>query len=372
MHKVTILHLAPQYTYLGGVSRWLLNAIAPKSSQKHSHRLLTFHQHGVDDIIHAPETKARFGEISHIELNYLSLPVFVVKLFVFLVRRHPDVVIAHGNWSQSLLTFVALLAGVKTRILYNHAGNWVHAGGVMREVGSRLLVSLGRHTATEYWFASEGCRNRWRKEITGLKTRVVMTGIPLTHNSVIAKDVARKSLNWPHEAFIIGHVGRFTDQKNHRTILNSFSLVAEKDSTAILVLIGDGPLFPDIQKQTIALGLKDKVIFMGIRHDVMDCLAGMDLFFFPSFHEALGIAALEAQSLGLPIVASNVPGLAEAIAPGWKVYTHEPLDVNEFARDILSLRNAERFIPTEFLTTFDSANAAERLDAAIDDAVLSV
>ena len=107
------------------------------------------------------------------------------------------------------------------------------------------------------------------------------------------------------------HIGRFAQEKNHRFLMESFALAAELDPSLRLFLIGRGPLEKEVASQVASLGIKDHVVFLGVRDDVPALLSGMDGFVFPSTWEGLGIAALEAQASGLPCLLSpELPEIA--------------------------------------------------------------
>lgn len=123
----------------------------------------------------------------------------------------------------------------------------------------------------------------------------------------------RRTLGIPQDAFVIGHVGRFSLQKNHEFLVRVFSSVYEKEKNAYLLLIGNGVLRPKIEEKVKISGLENHVIFMGVRSDVPELLQAMDVFVFPSLYEGLGIAAIEAQAAGLPCVLSDRVPLAACI-----------------------------------------------------------
>lgn len=107
------------------------------------------------------------------------------------------------------------------------------------------------------------------------------------------------------DAFIVGHVGRFVEAKNHRFLLEIFKEIVERKPNALLLLVGDGPLFEQIQERALALGIEQSVRFLGARSDVPQLLQAMDVFLFPSKFEGLGIVAIEAQAAGLACFAST-------------------------------------------------------------------
>ena len=122
----------------------------------------------------------------------------------------------------------------------------------------------------------------------------------------INKAELRKKFNIPENAYVLGHVGRFDRVKNHTFIIDVFSEISKVRSDACLVLIGEGKEQLSIQEKCKALGLDKNVYFLGTRNDVSDILQIMDVFIFPSIHEGLGIALIEAQAAGLKCIASDI------------------------------------------------------------------
>ena len=110
------------------------------------------------------------------------------------------------------------------------------------------------------------------------------------------------------DKFVIGHVGRFSPPKNHEFIVEIFNNLQKKRPNSILFLVGDGKERGKIEEKVKLMNISDKVIFAGVRSDINRLLQGMDMFFFPSLYEGLGIAVIEAQASGLPcVISTEVP-----------------------------------------------------------------
>ena len=108
--------------------------------------------------------------------------------------------------------------------------------------------------------------------------------------------------------FIVGHVGRFNQPKNHPFLLAIFAALLKKESNAILLLVGGGEDVPRMQAKARELGIADHVRFMGVRSDVADLMQAMDVFVFPSLYEGLPVTMVEAQTAGLPcLISDKVP-----------------------------------------------------------------
>ena len=111
---------------------------------------------------------------------------------------------------------------------------------------------------------------------------------------------------------VIGHVGRFNKQKNHKYLLNVFNEIVKRRKDAVLMLVGKGELEKEIKAQIDELELKDKVIFTGQRFDIPQLLSAMDVFVFPSFYEGMPNTVIEAQSASLPcIIADTITKTAD-------------------------------------------------------------
>jgi glycosyltransferase involved in cell wall biosynthesis len=126
----------------------------------------------------------------------------------------------------------------------------------------------------------------------------------------------RQSFGWPEETPLIIHVGRFEDQKNHMGLVRIFKIVLKRIPAARLLLVGEGPLRDAVESEVGKNGLSHAVRLVGVRGDTPTLMTMCDLFLFPSLYEGFGLAALEANAAGLPVVGSDVPGLAEAVKNG--------------------------------------------------------
>lgn len=124
-----------------------------------------------------------------------------------------------------------------------------------------------------------------------------------TYSSKI-RDEVRKSLNIEN-SFVIGHVGRFSTQKNHERILKIFLSVLMKKKEAVLLLIGEGEKEEHVVNLVKKYGIFNKVLFLGKRHDVDKLYQAMDILLMPSLFEGIPVVGIEAQSTGLPCFFSN-------------------------------------------------------------------
>ncbi len=104
---------------------------------------------------------------------------------------------------------------------------------------------------------------------------------------------------------VIGHVGRFSEQKNHRFLVEIFDAVCRQNNDAVLMLVGSGRLETEIKAKISEYGLNGRTLFMGDRSDVYALMQAMDVFVLPSLFEGLPVVGIEAQAAGLPCVISD-------------------------------------------------------------------
>lgn len=135
-------------------------------------------------------------------------------------------------------------------------------------------------------------------------TRVIKNGIPLQEYSKKNNELY-KELNLEKNTFVIGHIGRFSWQKNHDFIINIFEKIQKDKKNTCLLLIGSGGEEQRIKALVEEKGMTEHVRFLGNRSDIAELLNIMNVFFFPSRYEGLGIVLIEAQAANVPCVVST-------------------------------------------------------------------
>ena len=135
---------------------------------------------------------------------------------------------------------------------------------------------------------------------------------------------------------VIVHVSNFRPVKRVQLVLEIFQRI-QKHIRARLVMVGDGPDRTAVERQAADYGLADAVDFVGEQQDLVPWLSAADLFLLPSSQESFGLAALEAMSCEVPVIASRVGGLPEVIVEGVTGFTCEPHDVNGMVERAISL-----------------------------------
>lgn len=224
--------------------------------------------------------------------------------------EHKEYAIVHShiNTYSMYPLRAAMEADVPVRIAHSHIANVpLDLKTLFRIYTKSRLMTYSTHN-----FACSEEAGKWlygadviTKDNFNVVNNSINASIFTTHEKVEKRVKSKMSLSGK---FVIGHIGRFNKQKNHKFLIDVFKAVHDKAPNAVLLLIGDGKLRQEIDKRATDLGLKDNIIFTGVRSDVSELLQAMDVFVFPSLYEGLGIVAVEAQAAGLRcVVADTVP-----------------------------------------------------------------
>ena len=119
---------------------------------------------------------------------------------------------------------------------------------------------------------------------------------------------------------IVGIVGRLSPQKDYPTFLKAAAEVLRAVPEAVFLIAGDGSLRHELEKLAAGLTIESRVRFLGYRTDILDVVSTFDVFVLSSLWEGLPLAVLEAMALEKPVVATSVPGTAEAVVDGESGY----------------------------------------------------
>lgn len=217
-----------------------------------------------------------------------------------------DILHVHMNLNCFYHTFLGMVYRIPVRIAHSHLVEF--PSGALQKAVAGIKKWLTRRTATDYFACGESAgiylfgKRLFRKG----KVHILKNAITVDKFSYQkpVRDLLRSSLGLNH-SFCIGHVGRFTGQKNHTMILDIFSKIHDKRPDSELLLIGAGELEPAMKEKAASLNLISHVHFLGVKTDVWQYYQAMDAFLFPSTYEGLGIVLVEAQAASLPCFCSD-------------------------------------------------------------------
>lgn len=192
-------------------------------------------------------------------------------------------------------------------------------------------------------------------------TTVLNNGICVEkfQNPGVTKTEMRKELGVPENAFLVGHVGRLSPEKNHEFTIKVFGELLQRKPDAHLLFVGTGHYEEEVKEIIKNSGYSDKITLISNRGDVNRVLAAMDVFMFPSLYEGLGIALLEAETAGLKcVVSDNVP--KETYVSDKLVALSLDAPVSDWCDAILD--ESIRTVPVNSIDDYDMKNIINSLE----------
>lgn len=240
----------------------------------------------------------QYGTVHILPHRKQALFSYLYALNRLLQKGKYDVIHIHGNsGTMSVEAAFARMNHVNKIIVHTHNTECTHP------VVGRLTVPVMKLLATDFLACSEAA-GTW---LYGKNRYIVLNNAIDIRNYFFdstIRDVTRKEFGVSGN-FVIGHVGKFLEVKNHTFLIDIFEQYYQLDSSARLMLVGDGPKKQEIEKKIESKGLGECVIFVGSKDNVGKFYAAMDFFVLPSLYEGLPLVMLEGQASGLPMLVAN-------------------------------------------------------------------
>ena len=220
----------------------------------------------------------------------------------FVSHDYEYVLVPASHFYRSLYAFMAKLAGVQNVAI--RSTNSSTCMGRFADFVQRRLQFITRGSSHIRFAPSKlagdflfGCNSDYY---------VLHNGIDIGKFSFKndVRNSKRKQLGIDDKT-VVGHIGRFSEQKNHNFLIDIFFKFHEQNKKSVLLLVGDGELKREIKEKVDFLGLSDYVIFLGMRKDISELYMSMDVLVFPSFYEGMPNVVIEAQATGLPCLVSD-------------------------------------------------------------------
>lgn len=266
-----------------------------------------------DFICDSDSTNIPYEEIKSLGGKVVLIPPYQ-KIFKYhkelkKVLKEGNYKIAHShiNTLSIFSLFAAKMAKVPIRIAHSHSTT--NPKEKRKNFLKQLLRPFSKVFATDLFCCSE-LSGRWlfgNKVYDEGKVFLLNNAIDLEkfkYNEEIRKN-KRKELGIKDDTLVIGHIGRFVEQKNHRFLIDIFNELKKEENNVLLLLAGDGPLITEMKKKVKRLGFSSSVKFLGQIKDANELYQAMDVFLLPSLYEGLPVVGIEAQTSGLFCIFSS-------------------------------------------------------------------
>jgi len=228
------------------------------------------------------------------------------KAWVDFFEKHPEYIILHGHIRSTASIYLRIAKRFDLITIIHSHSTASRGNGVEKLIKNIMQIPI--RYISDYFLACSDEAGKWlfgKKVVNKNNYMLLKNAINLDKYLFdnVKRNELRKVMNLENK-LVIGHVGSFTDPKNHKFLINLFYEV-QKRKEAELILIGDGNLRESMEMYIKKLNLEKKVRIIGEVSNVNDYLNAMDIFVFPSFFEGLGLSVIEAQSNGLKCLISN-------------------------------------------------------------------
>lgn len=231
-----------------------------------------------------------------------------IPLDKLLKKNCYDVIHIHSG-SVSVLKYASKIAKknkVQKIIVHSHSPA---EHETVKHILSKLLAyhALNNYP-TNYLACSIGAA-KWKfpKKIANNETKIIKNGINLSafKTNDLVRSQLRKQLGIKQNEFVIGHVGRFSREKNQNYLIDLLKELSLQKREYKLLLVGNGELLEESKQYAIENNLANKILFLGNISNVNEIMQVMDIFVLPSLYEGLPLVGVEAQAVGLRMIAST-------------------------------------------------------------------
>lgn len=303
-------------------------------------------------------------------VTVLDVPVFrnarlaggVRRARAWVRRERLDVVLTFFRDANVVATLGARWAGVPIVSGRRNFGYWHTPGEI------RILRFLNRFTRC-FVANSEAVREQTvrREGVSRERIVVIPNAVDVERFRPAApgeRETLRAQFGFPATAPLIGCVANLRPVKGHEVVLDAFASVCARVPQARLALVGEGPLEIPLRERARALGVLDRLHFLGLRQDVPDLLRAFDVGVLASHSEGLSNALLEAMASGLPTVATAVGGNSELLqdgALGVLVPASDPAAMAAALAELLTSPDRRRRLGAAARDRVRDANSPERV-----------
>jgi glycosyltransferase involved in cell wall biosynthesis len=318
----------------GGIETWLMNVYRHIDRTK-----IQF-----DFVVHTVDRKGYYDEeIEKLGGRIIHIPEFrIINIFKYkktwrelLKRNEYKILHTHIRSMAPIYLKIARQYGIKT---ISHAHNISNGKFPVSLVKNMFQKNIAVYSDIRLACSNEAGNWLFKKYSFMIIKNAIDASLYILNSKI--RDEYRKKYDIEHNV-VIGHIGRFSYQKNHNFLLSIFAELYKRNKAFKLVLIGDGELKEVIEKKIQKMNLASSVICTGVRSDIPNLLQMIDIFIFPSLYEGLGIALIEAQAAGLQcFVSDTIP--KEAIITDMVNVLSIDEPASKWADKILNIMNTQR------------------------------
>ena len=279
------------------------------------------------------------GRLDSLQCDWEDNPLIIGKLYAYLKRVKPDIVQTYVLKPNLYGRIAALLARVPVIISTEMTlKDQAHSVATrLRDIFLHPLNAILNRYTDVVLCSSDAIRRQWSTRALAPRMKVLhpyFDPAKLQNSSQASDKYLRHKHNW-----VIGTVGRLSEEKKQIDLLRAFHDVRKSFPEATLLVVGDGEMRSQLTQVARRLGISESVTFTGFQSNISEYLEKMDVFVLPSRTEGFGIVLLEAMTMGLPVIATDVGGIPEIIVNseiGILVRPSRPDELSKAITELLS------------------------------------
>lgn len=314
---------------VGGIETYLLRFL--NTMHNEFSEVVVNCKHGYGGTLEDEYDQMNNVSITNIRLSYFNI-ISYYRFYHFLKKEQFDTICDFTGDFAGPVLFVAKIAGIKKRITFYRDSAYQFKMTFNKRVYLKIIRFLLKISATRILANSTFSMEVYQPPVSKEKIKIIHNGVTFREKNKTQQSI-REELNIPQEAFVIGHVGSFREAKNHKTIIEIAKTLSKNQHNIKFLLVGEGVKdgLKDILKQE---NLKDYFITPGLRTDIPEMLATMDVFVFPSINEGQPNALIEAMIYEIPVLASNIPTIKECTPKSLHRFLFDPDNSSRFSDEI--------------------------------------
>jgi len=324
--QVNVIHIVNQMRP-GGIETMVVDLV---TMSRHKSRIISLEGTATSLLDGWPALKPLADRLEAFDRPPRLDPRLVLRLARRLRQLKPSTVFLHRTNPLLYGGLAARLARIPTIVHVEH-DVWHYRDPSRR----RLLTAAATIVHPLHFAVSDTIAAALTNMLPSHEIRVVPGGVDLARFGRTSRLDARKALEIAPDRRVVGSVGRLEAVKGHHTLIQA---VPQLPDGVIVLLVGQGSEMGSLQQLAAALGVADRVRFLGHRDDIDRIMPAFDVFCLPSLSEGLPRVVMEVQAAGVPVVASDVGSVRQVVdsETGLLVPADDPLALATALNDLIA------------------------------------
>ena len=375
-NKINILHLVLGLG-MGGAEVMILQYINALGSRKYNHHIYCFGNSGpVKERLEELGISVFFGKKRKTIKNPIKFAVstllLIKDLLKFIKKNHIQIIQSHLRHANILAVAVGKLSGVPAFPTIHNTMEFIDRRNNLdpRVIINQVAYNIALRSADRIIAVSHEIKTILNNNLNICDKNIIVVKNGITLKNIETDEYQKNYLFEDSTALKILSVGRLTYQKAMEVLVKATVNLIENDKKDfIVIIVGEGTQRKILEDMIKEFHIGDHIKLVGIRNDVIDLMKEADIFVLPSRYEGLSIAMIEAMAHGLPIIASDAPGIRTYIKNGVNGLLFPIEDHKTLSKQIIKLANNNKLrkkLSAESKVSFDNEFNLKRNIASLE------